>query len=195
MKAACKIAQAYEKRQKERYHNTELLLKRYRDTAMSLELSVDEHQEDFITEYGMNVTQYLDEIYVAGAELRGSKLERHTNTLKRTEHMLLLVRKAINIIRENHHNGEIYYWIMHYTYLCPHKELPHWDASTNRKRPSVRNIIDWIDTFTPVQCGTSKFFYDKRKEAIEVLSSVLWGFETRDAAELWELICENGTNL
>jgi hypothetical protein len=64
------------------YHNPERLLKIYRDVRWSLKLSMEHHRQDFEAEYGMSITEYLDDIYAAGIEFAGTKLEHHANSMK-----------------------------------------------------------------------------------------------------------------
>jgi len=94
------------------YHDAEKLLKTYRDVRWNLKLSMEHHQEEFEKEYGMSITEYLNEIYAAGAEFIGTKLEHHANSMKRTANMLKLIDAAVQLIRENNSEGETFYWIL-----------------------------------------------------------------------------------
>ena len=50
-----------------RYHDTWRLLKKYRDVVWSLELSVQQLRKQFAAEYGSNIEDFLESIYLAGA--------------------------------------------------------------------------------------------------------------------------------
>ena len=91
------------------YHDPVRLLKTYRDVRWNLKLSMEHHRQDFEAEYGMSVTEYLDDIYAAGIEFAGTKLEHHANSMKRTAEMLKLIDTAANLIRENNSEGEAFY--------------------------------------------------------------------------------------
>lgn len=54
------------------YHDTWKLLKKYRDVVWSLELSVQQVRNSFQIEYGNSIEDFLDSIYLAGADLSGS---------------------------------------------------------------------------------------------------------------------------
>lgn len=65
------------------YHNTWKLLKKYRDVVWSLELSVQQVRNRFEIEYGGSIEEFLDSIYLAGADLSGSDIEHHAECIER----------------------------------------------------------------------------------------------------------------
>jgi hypothetical protein len=148
------------------YHNTERLLKTYRDVRWNLKLSMEQHRQDFEAEYGMSVTEYLEDVYAAGADFMGTKLEHHANSMKRTAEMLKLIDSAAHIIRDNNGDGETFYWLLYYTYFSPHK------------LNNVDEIVERIQMHIPYI--TRDTYYRQRKKAISILSSVLWGFTAKD---------------
>jgi hypothetical protein len=147
------------------YHDAEKLLKTYRDVRWNLKLSMEHHQEDFEKEYGMSITEYLDEIYAAGAEFTGTKLEHHANSMKRTANMLKLIDAAVQLIRENNSEGETFYWILYYSYFSP------------QKFKKADEIIEKVEMHIPFM--TRDTYYRLRKRAINTFSSVLWGFTAK----------------
>lgn len=42
------------------------------------------------------------------------------HSLERSKRMLQLINSAIDLMRKKHEKGELYYWILYYTYLAPH---------------------------------------------------------------------------
>ena len=56
------------------YHDTWKLLKKYRDVVWSLELSVQHVRTKFEIEYGTSIEDFLDSVYLAGADLAGSDI-------------------------------------------------------------------------------------------------------------------------
>ena len=154
-----------EKAEDPRYHNTWKLLKNYRDVVWSMEVSVTQLKSQFQIEYGSSVEEYLDSIYLAGADLSGTEIEQHARSIERSNKMLKLVDNAVNVLRAHHKNGEIYYWVLYYTYLSP-QELP--------------SVADIIEQLAPHIRGISfRTYYRRRNEATEALSSVLWGYTTK----------------
>lgn len=60
-----------------RYHDTWRLLKKYRDVVWSLELSVQQLKKQFEVEYGSSIEDFLESVYLAGADLGGTRIEDH----------------------------------------------------------------------------------------------------------------------
>ena len=53
------------------YHDTWLLLKKYRDVVWSLELSVQQVRRQFQIEFGSSIEDFLESIYLAGVDFCG----------------------------------------------------------------------------------------------------------------------------
>ena len=66
------------------YHDTWKLLKKYRDVVWSLELSVQHVRTKFEIEYGTSIEDFLDSVYLAGADLAGSDIEHHAKCIERS---------------------------------------------------------------------------------------------------------------
>ena len=66
------------------YHDTWKLLKKYRDVVWSLELSVQHVRAKFEIEYGPYIEEFLDSVYLAGADLNGSDIEHHAQCIARS---------------------------------------------------------------------------------------------------------------
>jgi len=134
---------------------------------------MEHHRQDFETEYGMSVAEYLDDVYAAGIEFTGTKLEHHANSMKRTAEMLKLIDTAIHLIRDNNSEGETFYWILYYTYLSP------------LKLSCVDEIVDRIQMH--ISYATRDTYYRHRKRAINTFASVLWGFTTKRDIEILDI--------
>ena len=67
-----------------RYHDTWQLLKKYRDVVWSMELSVQQIKGQFQIEYGSSIDDFLDSIYMAGADLGGTQIENHARCIERS---------------------------------------------------------------------------------------------------------------
>lgn len=155
-----------------RYHDTWKLLKKYRDVVWSLELSVQQVKSKFRIEFNSSIEDFLDSIYMAGADLSGTDLEHHAKCIERSHKMLALLEEAVNLLRTKHKNGEAYYWLLYLTYLSPQK-LRNVEEIIEQLRPHIRDI-----SFTT--------YYRRRKEAVEALSSVLWGYTSQDSLRILE---------
>ncbi len=149
-----------------RYHDTWRLLKKYRDVVWSLELSVQQVKKEFEIEFGSTVDDFLESIYLASADLGGTKIENHARCIERSNQMLKLLNNAVELLRTRHKSGEAYYWLLYYTYLSP-QQLQNVDEIVEQLRPHLRDIS--IPTY-----------FRKRKKAVEALSSILWGYTSQE---------------
>lgn len=153
-----------------RYHDTWKLLKKYRDVVWSLELSVQHLKKRFEVEYGSSIEEFLDSVYLAGADLGGTEIEHQAQCIERSHKMLTLMESAVNLLRTRHKNGEEYYWILYYSYLSP-QQLPNVEEIVNQLCPHIRDI-------------SRATYYRKREKAVEALSSILWGYTSQDCLAL-----------
>lgn len=151
------------------YHDTWKLLKKYRDVVWSLELSVQQVRNSFQIEYGSSIEDFLDSVYLAGADLSGSNIEHHAKCIERSHKMLKLIETAVDLLRSKHKYGEPYYWILYYAFLSP-QQLQNVEEIVEKLRPHMRDI-------------SFRTYYRRRREAIEALGSVLWGYTTTDCME------------
>ena len=145
-------------------------MKKYRDVVWSLELSVQQIKNQFQVEYGISIDDFLDSIYMAGADLGGTQIENHARCIERSHKMLTLMQNAVDLLRTRHKNGEMFYWLLYYTYLSPQR-LQNVDEIMEQLRPHMRDIS--VPTY-----------YRKRKQAVEALSSILWGFTSQDCLNI-----------
>ena len=151
-----------------RFHNTWRLLKQYRDVVWSMEVSVTQLKNEFQVEFGSR--EFLDSVYLAGADLSGTELEQHARSIERSNKMLTLLRNAVEIMRSRHKFGEVYYWVLYYSFLSP-QELRNVEEIIDQLRPHIRYI-------------SFRTYYRRRREAVETLSSILWGYTAQENLEL-----------
>ncbi len=154
------------------YHDTWKLLKKYRDVVWSLELSVQQAQKKFNIEYGKSIDDFLDSIYLAGADLSGTEIEHHAQCIQRSAQMIHLLDDAVLCLRTKHKDGEELYWILYITYLSPHKPKNAMQA-IQLLRPHIRDI-------------SYATYFRRRQYAIDTLSSVLWGYTSKDCIAILE---------
>lgn len=154
------------------YHDAWTLLKKYRDVVWSLELSVQQVRNRFQVEYGGSIEDFLESVYLAGADLSGSEIEHHAKCIDQSYKMLKLMETAIETLRNRHKNGENYYWLLYYSFLSP-QQLRNVDEVIEKLRPHIRDI-------------SYRTYYRKRRDAIEAFSSILWGYTSQDSIKLLE---------
>jgi len=154
------------------FHDTWKLLKNYRDAVWNLELAVQQVKNTFEIEYGSSIEEFLDSIYLAGADIGGSKLESYARSIERSNKMLNLLNSAVEILRNKHKHGEQYYWILYYSYLSP-QQLQNTDEIIEKLEPHISNI-------------SRRTYYRKRPKAVQALSSILWGYSSKDCLDMLE---------
>jgi len=154
------------------YHNTWKLLQKYRDVVWSLELSVQHVRNSFEIEYGTSIEDFLDSMYLAGADLSGTDIEHQAKCIERSHKMLKLVDSAVDLLRNKHKYGEIYYWVLYFTFLSP-QQFHGVEEIIEQLRPHIRDI-------------SFRTYYRRRNEAIEALGSVLWGYTSKDCIDILE---------
>ena len=160
-------------RETKAYHNTELLLRKYRDVVWSIEVSAIQAQISFEIEMGCKLDEFLEMSYAAGADLAGTNIQEQMRTLERNKKMLKIIEAAVNMLKKKQGDGEVYYNIIYYTYM------------TKKPYKKVEYIIEKVVSVTGE--GMSwKTYYAKKKRAIETLSTILWGFTSKECLPILE---------
>lgn len=160
-------------REKKTYHNTELLLKKYREVVWSIEVSAIQAQISFEVEMGCKLEEFLEMSYAAGADLAGTDIQEQMRTMERNKKMLKIIESAVNLLKRKQGQGEEYYNIIYYTYMS---------EKTYKK---VENIIEKIASVTG-EYMSWKTYYAKKRRAIETLSTILWGFTSKECLPILE---------
>lgn len=151
------------------YHDTLTLLKKYRDVVWSLELSVQKVRRKFQVEYGSSIEEFLESIYIAGVDFTENGIEEHAQSIERSHKMLKLVETSVNLLRTKHKNGENYYWILYYSFLSP------------QQYRNADEIVEQLQAHIPDM--SYRTYYRQRNKAVDALSSILWGYSSRDSVQ------------
>ena len=154
------------------YHDTWLLLRKYRDVVWSLELSVQQVRRQFQIEFGSSIEDFLESIYLAGVDFADTDIQEHARSIERSYKMLKLMENAVNLLRNKHKFGETYYWILYYTYLSP-QQYKNTEEVIGQLQPHIQDI-------------SYRAYFRKKKEAIDAFSSLLWGYSSKDSLKLLE---------
>lgn len=155
-----------------KFHDTWLLLRKYRDVVWGLELSVQQVKRRFQMEIGSSIEDFLDSIYLAGVDFTDNGIEEQARSIEKSYQMLKLLETSVNIMRSKHKYGEMYYWLLYYSYLSPQQ---------------YRNIDEIIEMLRPhITDISQRTFFRRRKDAINALSSILWGYTSKDSLNLLE---------
>ena len=121
---------------------------------------------------GSSIKDFLDSIYLAGVDFSDNGIEEQARSIEKSYQMLKLLETSVNIMRNKHKHGEMYYWLLYYSYLSP-QQYRSVDEIIEMIRPHVSDISE-------------RTFFRRRKNAVEALSSILWGYTSRDSLSLLE---------
>ena len=71
----------------QRFHDTYLLLKKYRDVVWGLELSVQQVKRRFQMEVGSSIEDFLESIYLAGVDFSDNGIEEQARSIEKSYQM------------------------------------------------------------------------------------------------------------
>ena len=153
---------AKQKRLQKSFHNTELLLKNYRDIAWMVECLPDAVAEELDRPFE-TVDELLDGIEVSST-FGQRKLEKRLAGVEKTRLMLERVNDALTVLKQKPGNGQMLYNLIYLTYIAPEKLSP--EELLFRLNISSRN------------------YYRYRIQAINLLSLRLWS-SPDSTVDLW----------
>lgn len=160
---------AQQKRQKDSYHNTELLLKSYRRIAWMVECFPEAIAEELDRPFEA-VDELLDGVNVASI-FGNRKLEQRTAAVEQTRLLLDRINDALTVLKRKPGNGQDLYNLVYLSFIAPEK-LP------NQEVLYRLNI-------------SPRHYYRLRKEAITILSLRLWS-SPDPVIDLWLELIEMG---
>ena len=148
------------------WHDTQLLLRKYRQVKWALEVSSQQALKELQQRIGGTLDTFLHAAVFAGADISNTHLEGRAQSLERSRKMLGLIDNSVEFLKQNHPRGEFYYLILYHYYLSP-KEI------------STSDIIDELEKTGILLCDKTLRKY--RNEAIGILGEILWGYEDRES--------------
>lgn len=155
-----------EKDEKWIFHNTQLLLERYRDVVWSLEVSVFQANINFQSEFGNTIEEFLELSYEAGLDLPSSDVAARIRSINKSRNMLRIIDSAVSLLREKYRNGEECYWVLYYTYLSP------------QQMGTIDEIVGKLSEF--FLDFSRSTYYRRKNEGINQLGNLLWGYTTKE---------------
>jgi len=160
------IRQAVKAMKFKKFHNTQLLLKHYRDIKWVLEC------------FPAQISEELDRPFVSLDTLLGLinaeigmedvKLENRLMNVQKTRLMLDRFHEAMSVLRQKPVNGEDLYNCLYLTFISP-EDISHQD------------ILNRLNI-------SSRHYYRLRRQAISVLSIRLWGVPSAEFDSWLEIL-------
>lgn len=144
------------------YHNTELLLKNYRQIVWQSQAECVELAESLETPFA-DMDALISRVD-AEIGMGNRRLESRLEVQKRYRLMIGQVNEALSILKQKPGNGEFLYELIYLSYICPQKY-------------SIEDIAYRLVL-------SRRHYYRLRQQAISVLSTCLWGAPSREL-DLW----------
>lgn len=140
-----------------KFHDTWLLLRKYRDVVWGLELSVQQVKRRFQMEFGSSIEDFLESIYIAGVDFSDNGIQEQARSIEKSYQMLKLLENSVNIMRNKHKNGEMYYWLLYYSYLSP-QQYQSVDEIIEMLKPHISDISQRTFFLQAKGCNKCSFF-------------------------------------
>lgn len=147
-----KVRQAAKSKKRNMYHNTQLMLKHYRDINWALECFPANIAEEL--DRPLNDLDALLSLINAEIGMDNIKLENRLRSVQRSRLLLDRVNEALSVLRLKPVTGELMYQTLYLTYITP-ENLSHTEINYRL------NI-------------SSRHYYRIRQQAINILSIRLW---------------------
>ena len=153
-----KIRAAQQKIRQNAYHNTELLLKHYKNIAWMLECFPDTIAEELDQPFETvdEVIERLDFEMTLG----NRKIESRMESIQKTRLVLDRINDALTVLKKKPNVGERLYNLIYLTYIAP-ETLSH------------NELLYRLDLST-------RHYYRLREQAISILSIRLWSAPNKD---------------
>ena len=157
-----KIRAARQKKDRDSYHNTLLLLQNYRTLVWVMECFPETVAEELDRPFS-DVDQLLEQMDLQLA-MGNRKLENQLEGARKSRILLDRVNDALTVLKHKPSNGKRLYQIIYLTYISP-EELSHIE------------LLYRLDM-------SSRHYYRLRQQAITILSIRLWSAPSAEV-DLW----------
>ena len=151
-----------QKLRKNAYHNTMLLLKRYRIISWMLECFPGDVAIELDRPFE-NIDKLIEAVDV-DTSWGNKKLESRMKTIEKTRLLMDRLNEALTVLKKKPEDGERLYKIIYLTYISPEK-LSH------------NELLFRLDLST-------RHYYRLRNEAVSIISVRLWSATTADV-DVW----------
>lgn len=154
------------KKQQTMFHNTELLLRNYKNIAWMVECFPETVAEELEQPFE-DVDQMIERLDFE-ITMGNRKLENRLESIRKTRLILDRVNDALTVLKRKPEDGERLYDLIYMTYIAP--------------EPLTHNEIQYRLNLSP------RHYYRLKEQAINILSIRLWSAPNKDT-EFWlELI-------
>lgn len=170
-----KIRADKQKRNQRAYHNTELLLKHYRDIVWLMECFPDTIAEE-LEEPLQNIDELIDRLDLEMAK-DNRRIENRMKSLEATRLMLDRVNDALTVLKKKPRDGELLYELIRLTYI-------------DSERLTHNELLYRLNM-------SSRQYYRYKEQAFSIISLRLWSAPDKDTdawLEILSLMEQNDDN-
>lgn len=160
------IRAAQQKKRKNAYHNTELLLKQYRNLAWMMECFPDTIAEELEQPFE-DIDKMIERLDME-MSMEKRKLENRMESIRKTRLVIDRINEALTVLKKKPEDGERLYELIYLTYITP-ETLNH-------------NDLLFRLNFS------SRHYYRLREQAISIISIRLWSAPEKDVDFWLELL-------
>lgn len=157
---------AQQKKRKNAYHNTELLLKHYRNIVWLLECFPDTIAEE-LEQPLEDIDELIDRLDIEMG-IGNRKLENRMENLRKNRIALDRVNEALTVLKKKPEDGERLYELLFLTYIAP-------EALNHNELLYRLNL-------------SSRHYYRLREQAISILSIRLWAAPSKEVDAWLEML-------
>lgn len=157
---------AQKKKQQVAYHNTELLLKQYKNIAWMIECFPENIAEELEQPFE-NVDEVIERLDLE-MTMENRKIENRLESIRKTRLVLDRVNDALTVLKRKPDDGERLYELIYLTYIAS-ESLSH------------SEILYRLNL-------SSRHYYRLREQAISILSIRLWSAPNKNVDFWLELI-------
>ena len=155
-----------QKRKKDSYHNTMLLLKNYRTISWVIECFPDAVEEELNMPFA-GTDMMLERMELESC-LGNKKLDSRIEGIQRSRLLMDRMNEALTVLKKKPDNGQLLYELIYLTYIGP-EVLSH------------RELLYRL-------CVSSRQYYRFREQAVTILSIRLWSSPSAGMDRLMELL-------
>ena len=144
---------------KKAYHNTELLLKSYRDIVWVLETMPDQIASELMIPFA-SLDELIDKVDME-LSMNNRRLEGRLHSIMQSRLLIDRINEAVSVLKTKPNDGADMYSVIYETYMAPGGPFAAWEL------------------YRKVAMSKRKF-YEIRKRAITLISLRLWSAPNRE---------------
>lgn len=158
---------------KQAYHNTELLLKKYRRAKLRLKNNMQRMKRELDSGLHAQMDELREMMERHGVTHKEAEFSDMAYNTEMTLKILDYVDWSLECLRQDPEFGEEYYWILYYNYIIPKPVRP------------TEALLGQLQK-KQIYIGRS-YYFELKQNAIDALGDILWGYMSKEILEILSL--------